>query len=84
MCLKWFLPTPPDAPALPPAKKADPIIKPIAKTKKLISPEDISKVKYGEKRTKEGAPERKRVTADALKINLGAGDASSQTGGLNV
>ena len=84
MCVNAFFPKPPDAAALPPAKKADPIIKPLARAKPLITPEDISKVKYGEKSNKEGATERKRVTADALKINLGAGDTSSQTGGLNA
>jgi len=83
MCVKALFPQPPDPTIPPPAKKPDPIVKPLQpKTKALITPEDIAKVDYGSQVKKER--DRKRVTADSLKIDLGNIEPASQQGGLNV
>ena len=84
MCVKMFFPDPPDPTAPPPAKKADPVIKPLAKPKALLSPEDISKVDYGNAKKQQGGKDAPRITADSLKINLGGTEQTSDTGGLNV
>jgi len=85
MCLSAFFPKPPDPPALPPAKKTDPVINPVKpNAKALITPDDIAKVDFGSKKKKQDGKNRPAVTADSLKINLGGTEPTSNTGGLNV
>ena len=84
MCVKAFFPKPPDPPPLPPIATPDPVVeetKPMVR--KLIDPDTIAQVKYGQTDQKTKKPP-KTVGADSLKINIGGDNPAASTGGLNV
>ena len=82
MCVSAFFPKPPDPATPPPATAPPPTIAPVKpKTRPLLDPNKIAKVDYGSK-AKRTQEQKKQVTADSLKINVG--EPAAETGGLNV